>query len=148
MRVVVGVLLLVAGCDRVFDLDYIYPIADAPPINGDVIGMPVDASDCVGSGSTYGMNGPNGTGLFRVCLSGPIPPVATLPTPIQTGQNSYCTQIAKIDTIGTELCVIYAQNITIASPIGTNGPRPLVLVATQVLTIDARLDVAANGVNG
>lgn len=110
---------------------------DAAPPNGD--GPPPDtAPGCYGSG------------LVRdVCL---MPaPMTALTIATDRAVNTAMVGGANCDTIiaqpggGASLCLIAARTIAIASnaQLTARGPNPLLLVATETMTIDGTIDVSS-----
>jgi len=136
-------LLLVAGCDKLWDLDVVHLPADAPGL-GDT-SLPLDAGPCIG-GTAYGRNGPGGEGLLSVCLTSatPVPDTLLLQTPINTGE-SLCSLHVPVDTDGTMACVMLAKKIVLeGAAAGTGGRLPLVLLATETIYINDKLDLSAH----
>lgn len=110
MRSVIAGLLLVAGCDRAFGLER----EDA-------------ARSC------FGKSG-NGAGLLSVCLDTLPQEPAVLGGSVDT--DAACDQVVvQDDGMGTEVCVIAGTTIDIGTGVEATGSRPLVLVATDRLTI-------------
>lgn len=99
-----------------------------------------------------------GTGLFVDCYGAGLVPVgAFIPTgQIDTGDPSSCTRIVPVAS-GPELCLKSAGTITISSYVRWKGPRPLVLLASDSITVTSggtldvssfRADVGAGGNTG
>ena len=131
MRGLVAIVGLLCGCDRVFGLEREY----APP----------DARLC------FGKSGPNRDGLLEVCppMAPPLPQDYDLPQDVDTDGlgEPVCTQIIPLlDGDNTEICVLAARNIHLRGAPSLHGGRPLVLVATHVLTVEpgAVVDVASH----
>jgi hypothetical protein len=114
-------LLLLAGCDRVLGLDR--------------------------GPACFGNNGSAGAGLFRICPDGEPVPDYEPRASISTGNDldpGDCTEVVvQTDVRMTEVCVIFAPSIVIANPIQIKGTRPLVLAATDELTVLVDLDLAS-----
>ena len=78
---------------------------------------------------------------LRVCLTTtPTQPVA-LPAAIDT--MSGCTQIV-MQASGPELCVVAGTTVTVPGATRATGPRPLVVVATQALTVEGTIDASSS----
>lgn len=84
-----------------------------------------------------------GTGLLTVCLRTQPPPsyTVTVPTTLDTNVAGNCTVV---DANINGICVVVAETIDITSRLRSIGPRPLVLVATQELSISGRVDVSSH----
>jgi hypothetical protein len=118
------VLVLLAGCDRVFLGDRPSAAIDAP-----LIDVPDELPLCQGK---YGRDS---AGLVRLCLPEQPPATWLEASPINTGtQNPSCTFV--INQAGKDLCVIAARNITITATIRAIGGRPLVLIAQDTLRVE------------
>jgi hypothetical protein len=81
-----------------------------------------------------------GQGIVRVCF--PTPPAGTLLAegPINTSSAGECTVFPQ--TGGPELCVIAAENVMLMN-VRARGARPLVVVATDTITLLGDIDVAS-----
>jgi hypothetical protein len=122
------VVILLAGCRQIAGLD--------DPITHD--GGPGDGA---GSGSFC-----YGTGLVRVCFDEQPSGMLTIAQNIDTGAFGCSTHVI---SGGTGMCVIAGATITLASgqQIAATGPTtgvPLVLVATDTISIDGTLDAGAH----
>jgi hypothetical protein len=127
MRTVVWLVLLVAGCDRVFSLDPLHPQPPDAPVE-----ILPDARMCFGAGR------------LQLCLVQP----ATDPLDVSSGT------MTQIDTdnapcaayTGGEpgLCVIAATQVQIDGTLRGVGGKPLVLVATTTVTITGKIDLSGN----
>ncbi len=120
-------LLLVTACDQILDLqprDEV-PI-DAP--DGDVIDA-VEPSVC------------RGTGLLEVCLPPPTIEILKLAGNVDTTVGNGCIAVPQLG--GLELCVRHAETIRIDEVTRVTGTRPLVLVATDTITVSNMLDVSS-----
>src|SRR5688572_16091698 len=62
-------------------------------------------------------------------------------TALDTATNTNCTQLVT-QTVGPELCVIAGTQITVNSVVVT-GARPLVLAATESITVAGTLDLSS-----
>ena len=128
----------VPGCGSIFDLEHVtLPTGDGGAGNGDVNG---DAAD----GGLPCFGGDNG-GFVRVCFE-PDPndlwlPVASIDT------DTMCEKMQP-QANGRELCIISAASIVISAAITVRGSRPLVLVGTSTLTLNAALGVNSTRANG
>ncbi|HEY0988196.1 MAG TPA: hypothetical protein VGD80_14125 [Kofleriaceae bacterium] len=100
-------------------------VLDAPP------DAPPDAAVCFGS-------------FVNVCLqvAPSAPVVITSPTTIDTSISSMCMPVAS----GTDACVLAGTTISITATLRAIGPRPLVLLASESITIGASgsVDVASH----
>lgn len=86
-----------------------------------------------------------GTGLVRVCFSEePMGDPQLTTQQLNTDTPLLCSD--KVVSGGTGYCVIGAHSITVpsGSTVTTTGSKPLVLVATDAMTIDGTLDVASH----
>ena len=86
-----------------------------------------------------------GTGVWTVHV--PTLPTAgvSLPAMIDTGTSPLCSMDAAFtDASQPAACVIVGTTITMGGDTNVRGPRPLVLVATDSVTIDHKLDVAGH----
>jgi hypothetical protein len=99
-----------------------------------------------------------GSGLFVDCYEPGTAPTNndTLSGQIDTSNASNCTRTVP-QTNGPELCLRTAQSITITGTVRFKGSRPLVLLATNTITVTAtgtldvssfRADVGAGGNTG
>jgi hypothetical protein len=108
-------------------------VPDAPP------DVAIDARIPDGAPGSYCV----GTGL-NICL--PTTPTGdiTLPmaNPLDTGMNNNCTNIV-MQTNGPELCVVAGTNITVTADMTATGMRPLVLIATNQITLNFTIDVSS-----
>src|ERR1700755_789489 len=85
-----------------------------------------------------------GTGPIQLCLTAPPPDspmVISQPTTVQTDPSvlSICTHVS-------QTCVIAAKSFTISAALRAVGPEPLVLVASDSITVTATgtIDVASH----
>jgi len=126
VRVLSIAIVLLAGCRQLAGLD------DPVPNDGKIA-----TNDGTGGPFCYG------TGLVRVCFSSPPSGDLAIAQNIDTGAFGCSTNVV---SGGTGLCVIAGSTIMLAS--GTTslatGTIPLVLVATDTMTIDGTLDASAH----
>jgi hypothetical protein len=107
---------------------------DASPI--DTPAPPPDTQFCLGAG------------LVRVCFA--TPPTGNLNLPLggtlDTTASANCNLVVG-QQAGPQLCVLAAANVTVTGTFAAVGTRPLVLFATDTLTVTAggTIDVASNG---
>jgi hypothetical protein len=104
--------------------------------------------DVAGDGATT--DGPvalcGGT-VARVCVDPPPSSSKNLTmTTIDTAVASMCTPYTS--PTGTRACVIAGTTITVPNNIVVIGDRPLILLATDAITIDGTLDVASHRPTG
>lgn len=136
-----ALLLLLGGCDQLFNLDHLPP----PDPQSDVdaaLGVIVDAPSACPGGTFVGKNGVGGTGLLEVCVPSNVPATLDLPTTIDTSVAGQCDTIIVIDSYGTEACVKWAA-LTRVTSVQATGPRALVLVATNTLSVSGTVDVSS-----
>lgn len=118
----VAALVVLAGCDGVWGLDLPGPSdADAP-----------DASETC-----------HGTGFLRVCTNIADADLV-LRGPLDTTDDPRC-RAHRIDLGAATPCVIAAERISVPFPLRVVGDRPLVLVATEAITIGAVFDASSRG---
>ena len=116
------------GCAQIFGLDSPGLRDDAPPVGGDA------GPFC------YGRFAPAG-----VCFAHePAGEVALLPA-VSTDDVAACSQDLAMD-IGA--CVIAARTVRVPAVTRVRGGRPLVLVATELVQVTGRLDVAGHLADG
>ena len=109
-----AVLVLVAGCDAVFQLE------DVEPSN----------TLCLGRNTNEGLFGHCLTAQPRMDLEGVID--------IDTDNAEQCTAIvAQADVDRTEVCIVAARTIKIQGAVVAHGPRPLVLAAIESFEVTA-----------
>jgi hypothetical protein len=119
-----------AGCS--------FPPGVLPPSDGGAIDAPLDAA----IDAPPDAFDPNcfGKSPFTVCLAtSPSAPI-TLPTAVNTSANgnNNCSSIGGATGMvsGVEVCVIAGTSITVSGTlVGVFGSRPLVLVATDTITV-------------
>ncbi len=122
--------LLAAGCDRVWQLDPLEPRHDAGA-DADLDGPPdigIDARACFGSPQ----------GLFQTCLTAPLDGPLFLSGIFDTTNDSRCRQV--VQSTGRPVCVIAAESVTVSTAVVVRGARPLVLIAGDFIQIDAPVD--------
>jgi hypothetical protein len=95
---------------------------DAPPVDGDPV-VPPDAANCFGS-------------FVTVCLTTLPVDDRVVATETKLDTDADCTQVVA-QTTGPALCVVAARTISVTAPLHASGSRPLVLLATQTLTVGA-----------
>ena len=107
-----------------------------PPVEADasIDGPPSGSEVCFGAVGDF----------FRTCLDPPPTNDRNFSgmTTIDTSDDLMCTQIAP-QAKPPMVCVIAATNITVAGTLRVVGARPLVLFATNGLTITGTIDVAS-----
>jgi hypothetical protein len=126
------VALLLTGCDVVWRLDEIDDI-DVPRNDASLgLDAPV-GSFCLGDET-----------LLRVCF--PEPPKDTLAAldKINTSSDPRCQIVSQAS--GPQLCVLAYGSISINAQTSATGSRPLVLVATETITVGNVLDVSSTSV--
>lgn len=130
MRRFLVVACLATGCDGIFDL--------APVTLGNDGGGSGDAGD----GAVLPCYGGNEGGFLQICLQpgddDPWEPVLDIET---SAGADMCEQI--ITHEGLDLCVIAARTFDITQGVTTRGGKPLVLVATDTITITASLSASS-----
>lgn len=107
-------------------------------------GPPIDPDAADGrTGPPYCFGRRTGAGLLQYCAQTLSTDQIELPSFIHTG-----TCAITVDQASTEVptvCVMYAKRFSVDSiGLRVEGPRPLVLVATDTITIDGVLDVASH----
>jgi hypothetical protein len=119
----------------------------------DIDGPPADARvDTPPNATCYG------SGLFVECYPPNVPPTnGDAPVgQIDTSDSTKCTRVVQ-QTNGPELCLRTAKSITISGYVRFKGSRPVVLLATDTITVTStgtldvssfRADVAAGGNTG
>lgn len=124
----VATLFLVASaCNKLLGIE---DFSLAPDANVDAPG--VDAQLCYGQG------------LAPVCLTSPAMGARTLDAPIDTDAMGTCSDVVAQTTAGApELCVIAATQISVSATVTVIGSRPLMLLATESITIGGVLDVSS-----
>lgn len=95
-------------------------MTDAPPVDGDPV-VPPDAANCFGS-------------FVTVCLTTLPMDDRVVGTETKIDTDADCTQVVAQAT-GPALCVVAARAITVTATLHASGSRPLVLLATQTMTI-------------
>lgn len=122
----VATLFLVApGCNKLLGIE---DFSLAPDADVDAPGP--DAQLCYGQG------------LAPVCLTSAPMGARTLDVAIDTDAMGTCSDvIAQVG--GPELCVIAATQITVSASVTVTGSRPLMLLATETITVDGVLDVSS-----
>jgi hypothetical protein len=82
----------------------------------------------------FGFNGPFGGGLLDACVVPDQLPARLEVSSIDTANDCY-DLIQQSDPGNTEVCLFAATNVTIQSELRVIGPRPLVLLATEMFVI-------------
>jgi hypothetical protein len=99
-------------------------VVDAVPIDAPVTPVPVDGQTCFGRG------------LVEVCFTTLPAGLATLTaTMFDTGIDSNCT--LRVTQGGVELCVVAGRTVTVPGAFIAVGPRPLVVVGVEDVTIES-----------
>lgn len=125
-------LVLLAGCDSVFDF------------NGERLDAGVDASPDAFEPVCLGKQGPGRAGLLEVCLDTPPLDTRDLPATLDSGTAGTCTTLlAQTDALHTEVCLVIARNLVVGTALELRGPYPIALVALDTLTISAELSAAS-----
>ena len=118
MRAAIAGVLLLAGCDRIFQLHRDDPDAQLSCRGGEYAG---------------------GGGLLGVCVDTAVPEQLALPADLVTGDVGdlgNCTiVVTQADAAATQVCVIAAYRIEITRAVRVRGRRPLALVAVDDLMI-------------
>jgi hypothetical protein len=158
VRIALPIVLALAGCDGVLGLTEVSgpksdagndsrARADATTLVDSPPDVPADALLC------YGLYSPGHGGLFKAC-TGTTPPTTFFSPTIDTGTigggQADCAMVIPQLSPYPEVCVIIANDITIDSTMHAAGAnsRPLVLVATNTLTVNALVSVASVRGNG
>jgi hypothetical protein len=81
------------------------------------------------------------TGLVKPCFASEPTGMITLTDPVDTDMASTCMAVTS-GAVG--LCVIAAANINVDALVHVRGAKPLVLVATNAITISGTLDAASH----
>jgi hypothetical protein len=108
--------------------------------NGDGPDADIDADPTIDARLDYG------AGAFAILLtSGATSPI-TLPTLIDTTSNVNPCANGNfwVDAGQPEACFVVATKITVSSAVSVTGSRPLVLVATDTLTVMSTIDVSSH----
>jgi hypothetical protein len=123
MRRLFAVLALTSGCDVAFNLRSVEPsVNDA-------------ATDGRPTTGCFGNFGAGNAGLYSQCIEEPARATWTPPNgELITETDTNCDVVFN-QTGGPSVCVIIAQNITLGGTLAARGGRPLVLVATDTLTV-------------
>ena len=122
MRWLLSVAVL-TGCDAAFSLVHVDEVA----VDASVDGAPV--TGC------FGKYGAGNAGLYSQCIEAPpretyVPPNGELITTMAESCDFVVNQ-----TGGPSVCVVVAQNITLGGALVARGQLPLVLIATDTLTL-------------
>jgi hypothetical protein len=118
-------------CVAVTGCTFSSPRASDPDGGPPIDQQPPDAQACFGRG------------LGKVCLASPPTQPRALTGTIDTGIDTICTEL--ITVTGTEACVIAGTSVDLAitAVVRGVGSRPLVIVASGLLTIAGTLDVGS-----
>jgi len=82
--------------------------------------------------------------LAPFCLTSPPTGAKTLDTALDTSMPTTCTEVIAQTTMGApELCVIAATSITVSSTVTVSGTRPLMLLATDTISVGGTLDASS-----
>jgi hypothetical protein len=115
-----------AGCQQLFGLDQ-----PRRPDAATIDGSGSDSSDCYG------------TGVYTICLQSPPPPPISF-TPGQTIVTAdVCSNERWSNVNQPDSCIVVATMLTVPS-IAVRGSRPLVLLATDSLTVEGTIDAASH----
>ena len=117
-------LTAVPGCSKLLGIE---DFSIAPDANVDAPGP--DAQLCYGQG------------LAPVCVTSAPMGSRTLDVPIDTDAAGTCSDLIA-QAGGPELCVIAATQITVSATVTVTGTRPLMLLATDSITVGGVLDVS------
>jgi hypothetical protein len=84
-----------------------------------------------------------GTGIVRVCFAAPPPTPLTISaqTTINTDNSSMC---ATTVSSTSDYCVIAATSITVDATLRATGTKPLVLIASDAITVNQLIDVGSH----
>jgi hypothetical protein len=135
----VATLLLLAGCDKLFDLHH---FGDSPSDGDGGLDGPAPDSDatedmtCFGTGRGFRM-----PFCFTPAEIAMFPATLTLNSPVNTNQT--CPR-AVAQSSGPDLCVFTAGTITISSNIRFVGDKAIVLLAKDAIVVDRDLDVSSS----
>ncbi len=122
MRWLLSVAVL-TGCDAAFDLVHVDDVA----IDSSVDGTP--ATGC------FGKYGAGTAGLYSQCVEAPPRPMYVPANgELITGTTDNCDVVFNQNG-GPSVCVIVAQNMMLGGTLSARGQLPLVLVATDTLTL-------------
>lgn len=91
-----------------------------------------------------------GVGVVKVCFSALPTGTVNLPgaaNPLDTSVNASCTLVVAQQG-GPSLCVIGGTTVTVSGTLVAIGARPLVLVATDVLTVSSSGTIDVSSVSG
>lgn len=134
MRRAFVTVLLLAGCDTVFQLK-------DPGTTDAVVAVDDAGRQCIAN------HGANDFGLIRVCLDAPepaLPARASLNTGVRGGDRGDCAQvIEQTDAERTEACIVGAHTIAISGVLEVYGQRPLVLAAIGDIAVHGLIDVSS-----
>ncbi|HEY5922702.1 MAG TPA: hypothetical protein VIV11_13565 [Kofleriaceae bacterium] len=83
-----------------------------------------------------------GSGLSTICIVAPTGPLTVpMPTTLDTGTSPMCLPYS--GTHPGEFCVIAGTTVDVTSTLVVRGARPLVVIASGVLTISGTISVAS-----
>jgi hypothetical protein len=129
------VLCLATGCSSLLGLDEPAPIADAGTGDGIDAIVPADGANCFGSGT------------FTVCLDALPTAAVSLPQALNTDTSPLCMAIpASWIALGQgPACFVIAPDLTVNGALRVTGSRPLVMLGTAQIKVDASIDIASHG---
>jgi len=142
MRSFFIVAIALAGCEKM-NPKYCPAHPDDPDCAAriDAAGMDSDAYDPIDARATYG------AGNYAVDLPTVGPAMLMLGSFNTSGGNPCISAQAWVNMTQPDACFVVARNVTIQDATIT-GSRPLVVVATDTLTIKGKLDVASHNASG
>jgi hypothetical protein len=115
-----------------------------PPLNVIDAGTnPPDARPDAPPDAPPGAQACYGTGIVRVCLAAPptTPLTISTPTTIDTDDPSMCaTTMSGADNY----CVLVGTIVTVDAPLRATGAKPLVLIASDSITVNQLIDVGSH----
>ncbi|MGE5186711.1 MAG: hypothetical protein ACM31C_31875 [Acidobacteriota bacterium] len=125
-------IVVVGGCR--FDHGIAPPAPDSPAIDAPATG----SGDAPGATAfCFGKD-------LNLCLSAMPSGAITLPgaNPLDTDTDANCTEVVA-QTNGPAVCVIAGATITVNADMTATGSRPLALIATDTVTMNATIDVSS-----
>nr|MBA3463493.1 hypothetical protein [Deltaproteobacteria bacterium] len=124
-RIVVVSALVASGCSSILGIDDL-SLRDA--------GGPPDVAVDAPGAFCYGT-------FVKACFDVEPGSPVVLSGPVDTTNDPRCVNIPQAS--GEPICVMRGTMITVAATTTVSGSRPLMLVATETLTVSSKLDVAS-----
>jgi hypothetical protein len=117
-----------------------------PPLNGIDAGTnPPDARPAAPPDAPPGAQACYGTGIVQVCFAAPPTDPLTIenqnPTIIDTANPAMC---AATVSGADNYCVLVGTTITVDATLRATGPKPLVLIASDSITVTQLIDVGSH----